>query len=352
MVKQGAQPAKGQAANEKAAAGKEGAAAPGKQGAEAAGGAGQKRALGDGDLAAQRRAMLTGAAYQAKQGNEAAAKGLALYNSLDDALKREFVAQWASQPKATRNQMKWNFEVRKSFTEERSQEAGRVEDVILSGKVLQHAGLSWDFYKGKVDEGLEMVRKLARQNAELYEHEYQEHADPGGDPMLYRFGWVESLGQKTKLRQTSSSSAHAVGVTSAQGLGEALTGSASSADGPGPILKLEDPKRHQMKEQLQVLNAGLAQFQQQLNKADTLASKLTVKSKVDASLAPKASALTALLASERAWCSTALTQASEWEDATCFQEKAYTELLGVTDTLGHKLDALKSSCKRHAALLA
>jgi hypothetical protein len=322
-----------------------------KQPAEAA--QGEKRPLEDeAAFAAARRSMLTGAGYQAKKGSEDAEKGLQVYASLSDELKREFVAQWAAQPKSTRNALKWTFEVRKQFTEERSQETGRVDNVILAGVVLQEAGLSWEFFKGKLEEGLDMARKLARQNAELYRQEYQEFADPGGDPMLYRFAWVKSLGQATKMRHTSGSSAQAVGVTSAQGMGEMLSGAPSSADAPGLVVKTEHPKRAQMKEQVQVLNAGLSQLQQQLNKADTLASKLSVKAKVDTTLASKAAALIALLSAERAWCSTALQQASEWEDAACFEEKAYTELLAVTDTLGHKLDALKSSCKRHAALLA
>jgi hypothetical protein len=170
--------------------------------------------------------------------------------------------------------------------------------------------------------------------------------------MLYRFLWVKSLGQATKVRSKLATSATAAGSTSAQGVGEHLSGGTPSADAPGIVVKTENPKRAQRKEQVQVLNSGLSQLQQQLNKADTLASRLSVKAKADSSLAPKASALLALLSAERAWCSTALQQASEWEDAPCWDEAAFNEILAVTDTLGHKLDALKSSCKRHAALLA
>lgn len=322
----------------------------GQEGAGPVAAQGEKRPLEGDGLSAARKAMVAGLSYQAKKGCEEAARGLQAFESLGDELKREFVQQWSAQPKATRNQMKWTFEVRKQFTEERSQETGRVDDVILAGKVLQEAGLSWDYFKERPSAGLDMARKLARANAALFGAEYKEFADPEGDPMLYRFGWVKSLGQATKMRHTSGSSAQAVGVTSAQGMGEMLSGAASS--GEVLVVKAENPKRSQMKEQVLVLNTGLSQLQQQLNKADTLASKLSVKAKIDTTLAAKAAALLALLSAERAWCSTALQQASEWEDAACFEEKAYVELLAVTDTLGHKLDALKSTCKRHAALLA
>lgn len=352
MGRQTPKPAPGKRGGAVKPGGAKGVGAPG-----AVAGAGEppakrmKAEKGEGAPPAEVSKMLTGLKYQAGIGNACAAGHLETYFGLGAAEKVRFLQQWSSEPKASRNLCRWTFSLTKTLEAKSSVTTAATEITLFAGQVLQEAGLTFTDFATK-EEALEFLLAFVKKNAA--EHGHAGTHTPDADIRLHKFLFHRGHGTTRSSSTGSTVQVTGTAAASAEVAAEAVKRLGAEEQGP-EAPKAEDPVHQELEKALAVLSSTLAALQGTLARAEVLAGKLTARSRSDAALKDKAGQFALGVAGDRTWLTAALVQVAEWQampPGAGNLEAVVKEVEAIGTTASHKVDALRTACKKNTAFVS